>query len=114
VRRGVPDDSGRCGRAAARPAGADTDDPRLTQLIGELSLKSERFRRLWARHDVRRWEGVTTRLRHPRVGELHPRREKLAVTGSDGLLLVVHHAEPGTPSATALAVTNPYQGDIVG
>jgi transcriptional regulator with XRE-family HTH domain len=85
-------------------AGADTDDPRLAQLVGELSLKSERFRRLWARHDVRRWEGATTRLRHPQVGELHLRREKLAVTGSDGLLLVVHHAEPGTPSATALAL----------
>ena len=34
-------------------AGADVDDPRLVELIGELSLRSERFRRLWARHDVR-------------------------------------------------------------
>jgi transcriptional regulator with XRE-family HTH domain len=33
--------------------GADLDDPALTALVGELSLKSERFRRLWARHDVR-------------------------------------------------------------
>ncbi|MFF7169214.1 MULTISPECIES: MmyB family transcriptional regulator [Streptomyces] len=53
-------------------AGADADDPRLTQLVGELSLKSERFRRLWARHDVRRREGAMTRLRHPQAGELHP------------------------------------------
>jgi transcriptional regulator with XRE-family HTH domain len=84
--------------------GGDTDDPRLAQLVGELSLKSERFRSLWGRHDVRRWEGATTRLTHPRVGELELRREKLAVAGSDGLLLVVHHAEPGTPSADALAL----------
>jgi len=84
--------------------GGDTDDPRLAQLIGELSLKSERFRQLWARHDVRRGESATTRLMHPQVGELHLHREKLAVAGSDGLLLVIHHAEPGTPSADALAL----------
>ncbi|MEV5954081.1 helix-turn-helix transcriptional regulator [Streptomyces sp. NPDC051987] len=84
-------------------AGGDTDDPRLAQLIGELSLKSERFRQLWARHDVRRGESATTRLMHPQVGELDLRREKLAIAGTDGLLLVVHHAEPGTPSADALA-----------
>lgn len=84
--------------------GSDTDDPRLAQLVGELSLKSERFRRLWARHDVRRWESATTRLMHPQVGELHLRREKLAIAGPEGLLLVVHHAEPGTPSAQALAL----------
>ena len=33
--------------------GADTDDPRLTTLVGELSLRSEEFRQLWARHDAR-------------------------------------------------------------
>ncbi|MEW1649079.1 helix-turn-helix transcriptional regulator [Streptomyces sp. NPDC091219] len=83
---------------------SDTDDPRLAELIGELSLKSERFRTLWARHDVRRWESATTGLMHPQVGELHLRREKLAVPGPEGLLLVVHHAEPGTPPAQALAL----------
>jgi transcriptional regulator with XRE-family HTH domain len=40
--------------AALRAAvGPDVDDPRLTDLVGELSLKSEEFRKLWARHDVR-------------------------------------------------------------
>jgi hypothetical protein len=32
--------------------GTDAEDPRFVQLVGELSLSSERFRRLWARHDV--------------------------------------------------------------
>jgi transcriptional regulator with XRE-family HTH domain len=42
-----------------------TDDPRVAELIGELSMKSERFRTLWAKHDVRvKGEGLT-RLRHP-------------------------------------------------
>ena len=51
-------------------AGAGTDDPRLEALVGEMSLKSERFRRLWARHDVRQGESATARIRHPQVGEL--------------------------------------------
>lgn len=34
-------------------AGSQTEDARLHALIGELSLKSERFRQLWSRHDVR-------------------------------------------------------------
>jgi MmyB-like transcription regulator ligand binding domain len=32
--------------------GPDVDDPRLAQLVGELSVRSDQFRRLWARHDV--------------------------------------------------------------
>jgi transcriptional regulator with XRE-family HTH domain len=85
-------------------AGANGDDPRLEALVGELSLKSERFRRLWARHDVRQGESATARIRHPRVGELELRREKLAITGTDGLLMVIYHAEPGSQSADALAL----------
>jgi transcriptional regulator with XRE-family HTH domain len=34
-------------------AGAEPDDPRLAELVGELSVKSDDFRQLWARHDVR-------------------------------------------------------------
>src|SRR3984957_1804471 len=34
-------------------AGADTGDSRLVELVGELSLRSERFRTLWARQDVK-------------------------------------------------------------
>ena len=33
--------------------GTDTDDPRVAQLVGELSLASEPFGKLWARHDVK-------------------------------------------------------------
>ncbi|MGN8049952.1 helix-turn-helix domain-containing protein [Curtobacterium sp. 22159] len=84
--------------------GADVDDPAITTLVGELSLGSEDFRRLWARHDVRPLGGGTVRMSHPDVGELELRREKLGVGGTDGQLLVVHHAEPGSPSARALAL----------
>jgi transcriptional regulator with XRE-family HTH domain len=84
--------------------GADTDDPRLAALVGELSLKSEYFSQLWARHDVRRREETVSRLHHPDVGDLDLYREKLAVTGTDDQLLVIYHAEPGSPSARSLGL----------
>jgi transcriptional regulator with XRE-family HTH domain len=84
--------------------GTDADDPRFVQLVGELSLSSERFRRLWARHDVQAREGMPTRLHHPQVGDLTLSREKLAIGGSEGQLLVVYHAEPGTSSAEKMAL----------
>ena len=84
--------------------GTDTDDPRIAQLVGELSLASERFRQLWARHDVKPLAGAPTRMRHPQVGMLELRREKLAIGGSGGQLLVIYHAEPGSDSAGALAL----------
>lgn len=84
--------------------GPDVDDPAITTLVGELSLGSEDFRRLWARHDVRQLAGATVRMWHPEVGDLELRREKLGIGGTDGQLLVVHHAEPGSASARALAL----------
>lgn len=83
-------------------AGADLDDPRLNELVGDLSLRSERFRQLWARQDVRQKVGGTSRMLHPIVGPLELRHEKFSVNGTRGQLLVMYHAEPGTPSHAAL------------
>lgn len=93
--------------------GNDTGDPRFVRLVGELSLASERFRQLWARHDVHSREGMPARVEHPQIGELTVRREKLTIGGARDQLLVVYHAEPGTPSFEKLqllgsvAVTDP-------
>ena len=84
--------------------GRDTDDPRFVQLVGELSLSSERFRKLWARHDIRTREGGPTRLNHPQLGDLSLRGEKLAIGGSEGQILVVFNAEPASSSAEKLAL----------
>ena len=83
-------------------AGADLDDPRLTELVGELSLKSETFRRLWARHDVREKTSGTKRFVHPVVGELGLDYESFAIGGAPGQILVVYHAEPGGRDERAL------------
>ncbi|MFE2432712.1 helix-turn-helix domain-containing protein [Streptomyces sp. NPDC059373] len=85
-------------------AGTSADDPRLAALVGELSVHSETFRRLWARHDVRPRSGSTALFDHPQLGPLDLRLEKLAVTGTTGLMLLVYHAEPDSPSAHGLSL----------
>lgn len=65
-------------------------------------LRSERFRGLWARQDVRRTSSGVTRLRHPQVGDLDLRYEKLAFPQAPGQTLIVYHAEVGTPSHDGL------------
>ena len=85
--------------------GTDTDDPRFIELVGELSLASPLFRRLWARHDVRPRAGaVAVPFSHPQVGELRLNREKLLVSGTEGIMLVVYHPEDGTADAEKLAL----------
>lgn len=83
--------------------GGDVDDPAIAALVGELSLASEEFARLWARHEVRPLAGGAVELDHPDVGRLELRREKLGI-GDSGQLLVVYHAEPGSATARSLAL----------
>ncbi len=84
--------------------GPDVDDPRLVELVGELSVRSERFRDLWSRHQVRPRQGRVSLLRHPEVGELELQSNKFTVNGSEDLVLVVFHAEPGSRSAELLSI----------
>lgn len=82
--------------------GPDVDDPRLVELVGELSGRSDRFRELWARHGVQPMLGRVSRLTHPQVGELDLHSNKFLVPGTDAVTLVVFHAEPGSRSADSL------------
>jgi transcriptional regulator with XRE-family HTH domain len=84
--------------------GTDIDDPRFIELVGELSLASPRFRQLWARHDVRPLQGGLMRFDHPQVGRLVLNSEKLAITGTTGMMLVMLHADPGSGDAEKLAL----------
>lgn len=83
-------------------AGCYPDDPRLSALVGELSVKSEEFRRLWATHDVKEKSYGLKRMHHPLVGELSLSYESFRVPGDPDQALVTYHAEPGSPSAEAL------------
>jgi transcriptional regulator with XRE-family HTH domain len=83
-------------------AGRHPDDPALAELIGELSMKSEEFRRWWPRHDVQEKTHGTKRFMHPIVGPLTLAYESLALDGDGDQTLVVYTAEPGSGSETAL------------
>ncbi|MEO3871157.1 helix-turn-helix transcriptional regulator [Nonomuraea sp. B12E4] len=82
--------------------GADLDDPRLTELVGELSVKSPDFRRLWARHDVSSKAREVKRMRHPAVGDLSMTVETFSVNSSPGLQLITLLPQAGSPSEEAL------------
>src|SRR5882757_8512744 len=84
--------------------GPDVDDPQLEELVGELSVRSERFRQLWARHDVKPKRSGRTRIDNPQVGPLELGYEKLPIADTDRLTLVLYHAEPSSRSAQALAL----------
>jgi len=84
--------------------GNDVDDPRFIELTGELSLASPRFRQLWARHEVRGQRGTPIRLHHPQVGELTLNRERLAINGTEGLMMIVLHPDAGSSDAEKLAM----------
>jgi transcriptional regulator with XRE-family HTH domain len=95
-------------------AGPDTGDPRLVELVGELSLRSERFRTLWARQDVKHKTTGTSLFNHSQVGPLELNYERLLITGSDMQALVTYHAQPGSDSEERLrllaTITTPAPG----
>ena len=84
--------------------GTDTDDPRFIELVGELSLASPLFGQLWARHDVAPRQGAVITFTHPQLGELKLNREKLLVSGTDNIMLVVYHPDAGSDAAEKLAL----------
>lgn len=91
-------------------------DKALTELIGELSTRSDEFRSRWARHDVHQHTSGTKSFRHPVVGEVRLSFETLVFAGDD-LTLIVYDAEPDSPDAEALrllaswAATPPHTVD---
>jgi transcriptional regulator with XRE-family HTH domain len=83
-------------------AGCDPYDKALTDLIGELSTRSDEFRNRWAAHDVRLHRTGVKHFRHPVIGELHLTFEVLELAADDGLSLVAYGTEPGTASEDGL------------
>ncbi|MFI5975106.1 helix-turn-helix domain-containing protein [Streptomyces sp. NPDC051452] len=92
-------------------AGCHPDDPRLSALVGELSVKSEEFRRLWATHDVKEKSHGLKRLHHPLVGELSLNFESFRLTGDADQSLVTYHADPASPSEESLRLLASWGAD---
>jgi transcriptional regulator with XRE-family HTH domain len=83
-------------------AGRNPYDRGLTDLIGELSTRSEKFCTLWATHDVMFHRTGQKRLHHPIVGDLDLTYEAFDLPGDPGLRMLVYTAEPASPTADAL------------
>ncbi len=85
-------------------AGENPYDQGLTQLVGELSTRSELFRTLWAAHNVRQHRTGVKKFHHPLVGDLVLTYESMELTADPGLRLNAYVAEPGSPSAEGLGL----------
>jgi transcriptional regulator with XRE-family HTH domain len=85
-------------------AGRDPYDRGLSDLVGELSTRSDEFRTRWAAHNVRIHRAGTKHFRHPVVGELTLSFEMLELSADPGLSIVMYTAEPGTRSEEALGL----------
>jgi hypothetical protein len=83
-------------------AGRDALDRKLTDLVGELSMRSEMFRVRWAAHNVGFHRSSVKRVHHPVVGDLTLDVESLDLPGDPGQSLVVYTAEPNSPTQHAL------------
>ncbi|MEV6156849.1 helix-turn-helix transcriptional regulator [Nonomuraea sp. NPDC052129] len=83
-------------------AGRDLYDRRLTDLIGELSTRSEHFRRRWAAHNVRIHTTGVKLLHHPVVGDLDLPFETFPLGAEPSQFLLTYTAEPASPTQDAL------------
>jgi hypothetical protein len=88
-------------------AGPDVDDPRLVELVVELSLRTDSFRALWARQDVKHESTGTSLLKHPQAGRLELHYEKLLIPAGDMQTLVTYHAQPGSESEERACACSP-------
>jgi transcriptional regulator with XRE-family HTH domain len=83
-------------------AGRDPFDRNLSNLIGELSTRSDDFRVRWAAHNVHKHSTGLKSFHHTAVGNLELKYEQLSFDADPGLSLLVYFADPGTPSHDAL------------
>jgi transcriptional regulator with XRE-family HTH domain len=85
-------------------AGRDPYDKDLTDLIGELSTRSEEFRLRWAAHDVKYHRTGRKRFHHPLVGDVELDYEAFELAGDPGQRINVYTAPPDSPSEEALGL----------
>ncbi|APY90343.1 transcriptional regulator [Streptomyces alfalfae] len=100
-------DFARQSAAHLRAAGArHPADRALGELVNDYAAHNPDFVAGWRSHDVRPRPALRKRLRHPELGELELDRQTLLMPGSS-MRLVLYTADPGSPSATALARLSP-------
>jgi transcriptional regulator with XRE-family HTH domain len=85
-------------------AGRNPNDRALSDLIGELAMRSETFRNRWAAHNVLLHRAGAKQFHHPVVGDLCLAYEVMELSADTGLALTAYSAEPDSPSQDGLAL----------
>jgi transcriptional regulator with XRE-family HTH domain len=85
-------------------AGQDPHNKSLHDLVGELSTRSDEFRRRWSSHNVRTHGTGVKHFHHHIVGGLTLAYESLDLRAEPGLTMTIYAAEPDSPTAHALAL----------
>ncbi|MFC7725494.1 helix-turn-helix domain-containing protein [Nocardioides sp. GCM10028917] len=83
-------------------AGRNPYDRGLSDLVGELSTRSDDFRTWWATHNVRLHRTSTKQMRHPVAGDLELTGEALDLPADTGLTIITYTVEPNSASEQAL------------
>ncbi len=83
-------------------AGRNPYDRQLSDLVGELSTRSDLFRKLWGSHDVREHRTGLKAIHHPIVGDLELTFQGMDLSSDRGLTMLVFSAEPGSASHDGL------------
>ncbi|TFD08974.1 MULTISPECIES: helix-turn-helix transcriptional regulator [unclassified Cryobacterium] len=83
-------------------AGRFDDDLDLISLVGELTVKSPEFAKLWAKHPVENCMSGLKYFQHPSVGSMELDFEVLTSPDESGHRILMYTAEPDSPSAAAL------------
>lgn len=83
-------------------AGRSPDDPRLTSLVEELSVRDSDFRRWWADHRVRAVRFGHKEFLHPTAGPLTLDFQALDLRDDPWQTMLVYTAEPDSRSSEAL------------
>lgn len=90
--------------------GRTPHDKALTDLIGELTSKSNDFALRWARHDVKFHRSGVKNLHHPLVGDLALPYEAMDLPADPGLRLNFCTPEPDSPAREALGLLANWAG----
>lgn len=83
-------------------SGQHPDDAALAALIGELTVKSPEFGRMWADHKVKSGGEPVYEMRHPLVGSMTVTQQSLRT--EQGHCVVVATTEVGSPSHAAMTL----------
>ncbi|MCU1479375.1 MAG: hypothetical protein JWQ19_161 [Subtercola sp.] len=87
---------------AATRERTDSNDPRLHEIVGQLSLTDSDFRRIWARHDVKTYTHGTSSYTIDGFGQVDLRWQLLSIRTDPRLALTTTFARPGSREESAL------------